>query len=87
MNKIIEQIREILKDLVKNKGTTNDLGDTIKDIFQPLVDEFKDLIEVKKYGQVLRRIKVARKSHYSSGKRRLRFKDTINPLQLFVGQR
>ena len=73
MNKVIEQIKEILEDLVKNKGTTNNLGDTIKDIFQPLVDELKDLIEVKKYDQVLRRINVARKSHYLSGKRRLRF--------------
>ena len=73
MNKVIEQIKEILEDLVKNKGTTNNLGDTIKDIFQPLVDELKDLIEVKKYDQVLRRINVARKSNYLSGKRRLRF--------------
>ena len=73
MNKIIKQIKEILEDLVKNKATTNNLGDTIKDIFQPLVDELKDLIEVQKYGQVLRRINVTRKSYYLSGKRRLRF--------------
>ena len=73
MNKIIKQIKEILEDLVKNKATTNNLGDTIKDIFQPLVDELKDLIEVQKYGQVLRRINVTRKAYYLSGKRRLRF--------------
>ena len=44
VNKTIEQIKEVLKDPVKNKDSTDDLGDTIKDIFQPILDEFKDLI-------------------------------------------
>ena len=33
-----------MKDPVKNKDSTDDLGDTIKDRFQPVLDEFKDLI-------------------------------------------
>ena len=44
VNKIIEQIKEVLKDSVENKDSTDGLGDTIKDIFQSILDEFKDLI-------------------------------------------
>ena len=44
VNKIIEQIEEVLEDPVEDKDSTDGLGDTIKDIFQPVLDEFKDLI-------------------------------------------
>ena len=44
VNKIIEQIKEVLEDSVENKDSTDGLGDTIKDIFQSILDEFKDLI-------------------------------------------
>ena len=32
------------EDPVEDKDSTDGLGDTIKDIFQPIFDEFKDLI-------------------------------------------
>ena len=49
--KIIKQIKDILEDPIE-KDSTDSLEDTIKDIFQPILDEFKDLIkenEGKKY--------------------------------------
>ena len=33
-----------MEDPVKDKDPTDGLGDTIKDIFQPILDKFKDLI-------------------------------------------
>ena len=44
VNKIIKQIKKVLEDPVKDKDPTDGLGDTIKDIFQPILDKFKDLI-------------------------------------------
>ena len=44
VNKIIEQITEVLEGLVEDKDSTDGLGDTVKDIFQPILDKFKDLI-------------------------------------------
>ena len=44
VNKIIKQIKKVLEDPVEDKDPTDGLGDTIKDIFQPILDEFKDLI-------------------------------------------
>ena len=52
VNKIIEQIEEVLEEPVEDNDSTDGLGDTINDIFQPILDEFKDLIvenEDKKY--------------------------------------
>ena len=49
--KIIKQIKDILEDPIE-KDSTDSLEDTIKDIFQPILDEFKGLIienEGKKY--------------------------------------
>ena len=43
VNKTIEQIKEVFKDPVKNKGYTDSFGDTIKGIFHPILDKFKDL--------------------------------------------
>ena len=48
VNTIIDQIKEILEDPIENKGSTNSLGATIKEIFQPILDEFQDLIEKNK---------------------------------------
>ena len=42
--KIIKQIKDILEDPIE-KDSTDSLEDTIKDIFQPILDEFKDLIK------------------------------------------
>ena len=44
VNKIIEQIKEVLEDPVKEKDFTNDLRDTIKKIFQSILGEFTELI-------------------------------------------
>ena len=44
VNQIIEQIKEALEDPVEEKDSTDGLGDTIKEIFQPILDEFKELI-------------------------------------------
>ena len=44
VNKIIEQIKEVLEDPVKEKDSTNDLRDTIKKIFQSILGEFTELI-------------------------------------------
>ena len=44
VNQIIEQIKELLEDPVKEKDSADGLGDTIKEIFQPILDEFKELI-------------------------------------------
>ena len=44
VNKIIKQIKKVLEDPVKDKDPTDGLGDTFKDIFQPILDKFKDLI-------------------------------------------
>ena len=43
VNKIIEQIKEVLEDPVKEKDSTNDLRDT-KKIFQSILGEFTELI-------------------------------------------
>ena len=44
VNKIIEQIKEVLEDPVKEKDSTSDLRDTIKKIFQSILGEFTELI-------------------------------------------
>ena len=44
VNKIIEQIKEVLEGPVKEKDSTNDLRDTIKKIFQSILGEFTELI-------------------------------------------
>ena len=44
VNKIIEQIKEVLEDPVKEKDSTNDLRDTIKKVFQSILGEFTELI-------------------------------------------
>ena len=44
VNKIIEQIKEVLEDPVKEKDSTNDLRDTIKKIFQSILGKFTELI-------------------------------------------
>ena len=44
VNQIIEQIKELLEDPVEEKDSADGLGDTIKEIFQPMLDEFKELI-------------------------------------------
>ena len=43
VNQIIEQIKELLEDPVEEKDSADSLGDTIKKIFQPILDEFKEL--------------------------------------------
>lgn len=43
---IIEQIREILEDPIEQKDSTDGLGDAIKEIFQSILNEFKDLIDL-----------------------------------------
>ena len=44
VNKIIEQIKKILEDPVKDKDSIVGLGDTIKYIVQPILDKFNHLI-------------------------------------------
>ena len=44
INVIIAQIKEILEDPIREKDYTDGLGDTIKEIFQLILNEFKDLI-------------------------------------------
>ena len=44
INVIIAQIKEILEDPIREKDYTDGLGDTIKGIFQLILNEFKDLI-------------------------------------------
>ena len=44
-NTIIEQIKDILEDSIENTDSTDGIIDTIIEIFQPILDEFKDLIE------------------------------------------
>ena len=44
VNKIVEEITEVLEGPVEDKDSTDGLGDTVKDIFQPILDKFKDLI-------------------------------------------
>ena len=49
---MIFQIKDILEDPIENEDSTDGSGDTIKEIFQPILDEFNDLIqenEGKKY--------------------------------------
>ena len=38
VSKIIDQIKEILEDPIENKDSSNSLGDTIKEILQPILD-------------------------------------------------
>ena len=45
VNTIIEQIKDILEDSVENKDSTDVIIDIIREIFQPILDEFKDLID------------------------------------------
>ena len=45
VNTIIEQIKDILKDSIKNKDSTDGIIDTIAEIFQPILNKLKDLIE------------------------------------------
>ena len=44
INVIIAQIKEILEDPIRENDYTDGLGDTIKEIFQLILDEFKDLV-------------------------------------------
>ena len=48
LNKIIEQIRDIIETSKKMKNSTKGFRDTIKEIFQPILDKFKDLIKENK---------------------------------------
>ena len=43
VNQIIEQIKEILKDPIEKGECTNGSQDTIREIFRPILNEFKDL--------------------------------------------
>ena len=45
VNQIIEQIKGILEDPVDEGNATDGFKDTVKEIFQPILDEFKDLID------------------------------------------
>ena len=45
VNTIIEQIKDILEDSIENKDSTDVIIDIIAETFQPILDEFKDLIE------------------------------------------
>ena len=42
---VIEQIMDILKHSTEYKDSTDGIIDTIIEIFQPILDKFKDLIE------------------------------------------
>ena len=44
VNQIIEQIKEVLEDPVEEKDSTDRLGDTITEPFQPILEKFKKLI-------------------------------------------
>ena len=44
VNQVIEQIKEVLEDPIEEKDSTDSLGDTIKETFQPILDKFKELI-------------------------------------------
>ena len=44
VNQIIEQIKEVLEDSVEEKDSTDGLGDTIKEPFQPILEKSKKLI-------------------------------------------
>ena len=44
VTKVTEQVKEILEDPIEEGDATDRLMDTIKEIFQPILDEFKDLI-------------------------------------------
>ena len=48
INKIIEHIKDILDDPIQEKDSTNGVGNTIKEIFKQILDEFKDFIEENK---------------------------------------
>ena len=43
VNQIIEQIKEILKDPIEEGECTSGFKDTIREIFRPILNEFKDL--------------------------------------------
>lgn len=45
VSKMIEQIKEILEDPLEEKDYTDGLGDAIKEVFQPILDKFKNLIK------------------------------------------
>ena len=45
VNTIIDQVKEILEDSIENQDSTDGLGHAIKEIFWPILNEFKDLIE------------------------------------------
>ena len=38
-------MKDILEDSAENKDSTDGIIDTITEIFQPILDEFKELIE------------------------------------------
>ena len=44
VTQVTEQVKEILEDPIEEGDATDRLMDTIKEIFQPILDEFKDLI-------------------------------------------
>ena len=45
VTQVTEQVKEILEDPIEEGDATDRLMDTIKEIFQPILDEFKDLID------------------------------------------
>ena len=45
INDLLDKIKEEQENKKENKDSTDGLGDTIKEIFQPILDEFKELIE------------------------------------------
>ena len=44
VTQVTEQVKEISEDPIEEGDATDRLMDTIKEIFQPILDEFKDLI-------------------------------------------
>ena len=48
INEIIEQNSEIIETSDKNNDSNDWFSDTIREIFQPILDEFKDLIKETK---------------------------------------
>ena len=48
INEVFEQISETIETSEENKNSTDRFSDTIKEIFQPILEEFKDFIEENK---------------------------------------
>ena len=47
-NKIIDEIKDLLDDQTQNEGSTDGVITLFEDIFQPILDEFKELIRESK---------------------------------------